>query len=239
MLTELYGQVGGERSAQIERAVNKALGMTARIQTDPAKRNSVDRGGWRYLRRPPPGIPSDSDLSVTGWQLMFLRSAKNAQFSVPDQVVDDAVRYVERCFDKRQGGFVYGLVGRDRYISRGTMGVGALSLSLGGKHQTPMARQVGDWLLQHPFDVYGATTTRDDRFHYSAYYCSNALAQLGGVYWQRAFPILANTLLDHQAPDGSWVAESGQDRMYGSAYPTALSILTLTPAYQLLPVYQR
>jgi hypothetical protein len=27
--------------------------------------------------------------------------------------------------------------------------------------------------------------------------------------------------------------------MYGSCYPTALSVLALTPAYQLLPIYQR
>jgi hypothetical protein len=119
------------------------------------------------------------------------------------------------------------------------MGVGALSLALGGKHQTEMARRVGNWLLEHPFDSYGQTTERRDRFHYSAYYCSNAMAQLGGDYWRQSFPTIAKTLLDHQSPDGSWNSESGEDRMYGSCYPTALSVLTLTPAYQLLPIYQR
>src|SRR5688572_14026109 len=109
---------------------------------------------------------------------MFLRSAKNAQFDVPDTMVTEAVRYVERCFDAQQGGFLYGLVGVDRYVSRSTMGVGALSLSLGGKHNTAMARQVGDWILQNPFDVYGQVTNSHDRFHYAAYYCSNAMAQL-------------------------------------------------------------
>jgi hypothetical protein len=239
MLTEVYGQVSRDRSTRIERAVNQALRFTGGLQVEPAKRNSIDEGGWRYLRRPGSFTPSDSDLSVTGWHLMFLRSAKNAQFDVPDKMVSDAVKYVERCFDADQGGFVYGLVGVDRYVSRGTMGVGALSLSLGGKHQTQMARQVGDWLLAHPFDVYGQATNIHDRFHYSAYYCSNALAQLGGQYWRGGFPILAKTLIDNQSPDGSWVTESGEDRMYGSAYPTALSVLTLTPGYQLLPIYQR
>jgi hypothetical protein len=46
-------------------------------------------------------------------------------------------------------------------------------------------------------------------------------------------------LLDAQSEDGSWLAESGEDSMYGSAYPTALSVLALTPADQLLPIYQR
>jgi hypothetical protein len=119
------------------------------------------------------------------------------------------------------------------------MGVGALSLSLAGKHNTDMARRAGDYLLTHPFDVYGATFHRYERFHYGAYYCSNAMAQLGGDYWRKFFPTLAKTLLDAQAPDGSWLSESGEDNVYGPSYPTALSVLTLTPAYQLLPIYQR
>jgi hypothetical protein len=237
MLSEAYGQVDSRRAAKIEKAVNAALQMTGRIQVEPAKRNGQDHGGWRYLRYF--SSMSDSDLSVTGWHLMFLRSAKNAQFDVPDQMVDDAVKYVERCFVESQGGFVYGLTGSDRYVSRGTMGVGALSLALAGKHQTRMARHVGDWLLRHPFDTYGQITNARDRFHYSAYYCSNAMAQLGGHYWRQTFPTLATTLLENQSAGGSWGSESGEDRIYGPAYPTALSVLTLTPAYQLLPIYQR
>ena len=237
---EAYGQVDSARSAKIATAVDKALAMTARIQRNPAKASAIDKGGWRYLYRPGSFTPSDSDLSVTGWQLMFLRSAKNARFDVPDAMVTDALKYVERCFDTKQGGFVYGLIGNDRRVTRGTMGVGALSLALGGKHHTAMARRVGDWLLQHPFDTYGQTMHTEDRFHYSAYYCSHAMAQLGGDYWKRFFPVVAKTLLDAQSADGSWDAEVGRDdAIYGPTYPTALSVLTLTPAYQLLPIYQR
>jgi Prenyltransferase and squalene oxidase repeat len=240
MLCEAYGQVDSVRSAKIAKAVDRALEMTARIQVEPSKANAVDKGGWRYLYRPGSFTPSDSDLSVTGWHLMFLRSAKNAQFDVPDAMVADALKYVERCFDEKQGGFVYGLIGNDRHVSRGMMGVGALSLALGGKHQTVMARRVGDWLIAHPFDVYGATMQTEDRFHYSAYYCSHAMAQLGGEYWTRFFPVLAKTLVEAQSPDGSWATEIGRDdNIYGTAYPTALSVLTLTPAYQMLPIYQR
>jgi hypothetical protein len=143
-------------------------------------------------------------------------------------------------FRPARGEFYYGhSPGNDSYASRGMMGVGALSLALAGKHETEMARRVGDWLLNQPFDVYGQTNHRYDRFHYSAYYCSNAMAQLGGEHWKTLFPTLAKTLLEAQAPNGSWLSESGEDRMYGSCYPTALSVLTLTPAYQLLPIYQR
>jgi hypothetical protein len=236
MLTEVYGQVSQERSARIEQAVRMALTVTGRWQKEP-KAEPLDEGGWRYLHAIG---TSGSDLSVTGWQLMFLRSAKNAEFDVSEKVVDAAVTYIESLFQPDQGEFYYGHVsGNDRYASRGMMGVGALSLALAGKHHTEMAHRVGDWLLERPFDTYGATNHHYDRFHYSAYYCSNAMAQLGGDYWRKFFPTLASTLLKAQSPEGAWLAESGEDAMYGPAYPTALSVLTLTPAYQLLPIYQR
>jgi len=66
------------------------------------------------------------------------------------------------------------------------------------------------------------------------------MAQLGGDYWKRFFPVVAKTLLDARSADGSWEAEIGRDdAIYGPTYPTALSVLTLTPAYQMLPIYQR
>lgn len=237
MLCEVYGQVAPDRTARIQRAVNSALEMTYRMQHDPPKNDALDEGGWRYYTA---FSTSSSDLSVTGWHLMFLRSARNAEFDVPDRVVNSAVGYVESLFQPAEGEFYYGhFTSNDRYASRGMMGVGALSLALAGKHNTRMARSVGDWLLRHPFDSYGDTNHPYDRFHYSAYYCSNAMAQLGGHYWQSFFPTLATTLLDAQSSDGSWLAESGEDAIYGPAYPTALSVLTLTPACQLLPIYQR
>lgn len=238
MLTEVYGQVSGERAAKIKQAVLLALKETARQQIEPAKTDPVDVGGWRY----PYAIGgwSVSDLSVTGWQLKFLRSAKNAQFEIPDEEINSAVKYVESTFRPEEGEFFYGHLGpNDQYSSRGLMGVGALTLALAGKHDTEMAHRVGDWILAHPFDVYHATNHPYDRFHYAAYYCSNAMAQLGGAYWEKFFPVLAKTLLKAQAANGSWLSESGEDSMYGPVYPTALSVLSLTPAYQLLPIYQR
>jgi hypothetical protein len=102
-----------------------------------------------------------------------------------------------------------------------------------------MARRAGDWILARPFDAYLQIGHVFDRFHYSAYYCSNAMAQLGGDYWKKFFPVLAKTLLEAQSESGAWMAESGLDANFGPCYPTAMSVLSLTPAHQLLPIYQR
>jgi len=79
-----------------------------------------------------------------------------------------------------------------------------------------------------------------DEFFYSAYYCSQAAAQLGGAYWQRIFPPLAEVLSTIQLADGSFPPEPRMgDAMFGQCYSTSMAVLAMTPAYQLLPVYQR
>jgi hypothetical protein len=111
---------------------------------------------------------------------------------------------------------------------------------MGGKHGTDKAHKAGDWLLAHPFTAYGVTVGgRGDRFHYSAYYCSQAMLQLGGHYWKSFFPPLVRTLVANQTSNGSWMPETGEDAMFGGAYTTALGVLALTPPFQLLPIYQR
>lgn len=242
MLTEVFGSATGDQEMRIKQTVEKAVQFTCRIQREPAKRSALDDGGWRYVTdfyRAKPRSAT-SDLSATGWHLMFLRSAKNAGFTVPDGTVASAIEYVEHCFDARSGLFYYGHDASDHYSSRGMMGAGILSLSFGGKHQTETAKRAGDWLLAHPFSVYGQTVGgRGDRYFYGAYYCSQAMAQLGGDYWKKFFPPLAKTFLQHQTSEGSWGAEEGGDQIFGQTYTTALAVLTLTPPFQLLPIYQR
>jgi hypothetical protein len=240
MLGEVYGHVTGQRAKSVKNAIQKALQFTRNLQTRP-KSNPLDKGGWRYLRFKG-GDEPDSDLSVTAWQLMFLRSARNAEFAVPQAYVDEAVEFVKRCWNPDEGVFAYARSGNGGYYQtgRGMTGAGILSLSMAGQHQTPMARAGGDWLLAHPFGNVGESIGGNDRYFYGSYYCSQAAMQLGGHYWEGIFPPLAETLISGQSPDGSWPVEAnGGDAMFGNVYTTALAVLALTPPYQLLPVYQK
>ena len=237
MLGEVYGMTSGDQHERIRQAITKGIVFSREYQIG-YKRNTVDKGGWRYLTRDSYNN-FDSDMSVTGWQLMFLRSARNAGFEIDTQYVDDALGYVRRCFDRRSDGFLYGLSGSGRTISRGTTGAGILSLSLAGEHQSDLAQRAGRWLLSQSFDNYNAHSSRLDRYHYSAYYCSQAMFQLGGEYWARFYPPLARTLMRNQNADGSWQLEQGNDSKFGNVYTTSLVVLSLTPPHQLLPIYQR
>jgi len=240
MLGEVYGQVSGPRAKAVKQAIERALQFSRQLQTRP--KSPTDKGGWRYLRLNLQGI--ESDLSVTGWQLMFLRSAKNAEFEVPQAYIEEAMVYVRSLWDEQTGMFNYARSESGGFGAKRAMtGAGILSLSMAGQHQTPMALAAGDWLLKHPFTRFGELTSARDRFFYGAYYCSQAMAQLGGRYWERFFPPLVDALVSGQAADGSWPPEIYQggptEAIFGNNYTTALAVLSLTPPYQLLPVYQR
>ena len=116
---------------------------------------------------------------------------------------------------------------------------------MAGQHQIPMARAAGDWLVAHPFKAFGELVPARDRFFYGAYYCSQAMVQLGGTYWEQFFPPLAEVMVTSQTADGSWPPEvggfapTGGEAVFGTVYSSALAVLSLTPPYQILPVYQR
>jgi hypothetical protein len=119
-------------------------------------------------------------------------------------------------------------------------GAGIVALSMAGQHNTPMALAAGDWLVAHPYRAFGDSYGPLDRYFYSTYYCSQAAAQLGGRYWNEIFPPIVDIFLKVQAADGAFPAEPLQgEAVFGKAYSTAMAVLALTPAYQLLPVYQR
>ncbi len=239
VLCEAYGMMDARTNARIRVAIDAALDFSYKMQRTP-KRNPSDIGGWRYLHR---RSADDSDLSVTSWQLMFLRAAKNAGFDVPRGPIEEAMAYVHRQFLRSSGTFTYTPVSRTPMYrrSRAMAGAGILSLSLGGEHDSSVAKAAGRWILKRGmFGTYNGGRSSFDRYHYGAYYCSLAMFQLGGRYWEEFYPRLAKVLLANQSRDGSWAPESAAgDAQYGAVYTTALTIQALAAPYQLLPIYQR
>jgi hypothetical protein len=238
MLAEVYGMSDARRHERLRDAIERALKYTRAQQLRP-KSNPDENGGWRYVHIQP---GNDADLSITAWQLMFLRSARNAEFNVPEQWIKEAMDYIRRSFDVNERGFVYALSGDERYCSRGMVGAGIVCLELGGEHRSETSREAANWILRHSFEPYNNSGHPEDRYHYSAFYCSQAMFQLGGEDWRRFFPRLLRVLTDAQHANGAWDPESSNSRgdvKYGTVYTSALSVLTLAPPYQLLPIYQR
>jgi len=241
-LSELYGMNDGERARRLQKVINKSLATTILMQRWP-KDSPADRGGWRYIDDGGTNAEYDSDLSITGWQLMFLRSARNAGFNVPKEPIDEAVAYVRRCYSQQYGVFEY-VTGDDDDRSRAMAGAGILALAHAGFHGAAEAQSSAEWLLHHNFDRYNVILplgpNRHDRYHYALFASCQGMYQLGGRYWQEFFPRTVSTLLANQLPDGSWPADSHwHDGQFGRAYTTALVVMTLGAPNQLLPIFQR
>lgn len=235
MLSEAYGSIDIERSDDLQEAIELALRATLAEQARP-KRKAENHGGWRYLHR---FDASDADLSIIGWQLMFLRSAKNAGFDVPEQAIKDAVACVQGHFVQDRQGFEYTVGGGS--LSRAMTGAGILALAHAGYHDTAEARQAGNTLLGYSFQDYNRSSGDLDRYHYSLFLCTQAAYQMGDEYWNQFCPTTFRTLLASQNSNGSWEPERTihNDDVYGSVYTTALVVLSLSAPNQLLPIFQR
>ena len=240
-LAELYGMADPKLAAKMKTTIDKALTFTHHRQW-AKKRDPLGRGGWRYIY-PSPDDTVDSDLSVVSWQILFMRSAKNAGFKVSAQDIAAAVAYVERCFDRTSGTFFYSCEPRRREIRRAMAGAGILSLSLAGKHNTDMAKSAAAWLLKRPFDQYNSGDVPGQfhtaRYHYGVFYASLGLFHLGGDSWKAFYPRTAMTLVKNQRSDGSYAPENHNNRYFGNAYTTALVVIALNVPNQVLPITQR
>ena len=240
-LSELYGVARPADSNRLKEAISLSIRATLEMQRWPKDR-AIDQGGWRYVDD---FNTEDSDLSITGWQLKFLRSARNAGFDVPKKSIDDAVDYVRRTFSRRYGAFGYAAGDHSDFRSRGMAGAGILALAHAGYHNAPEAVRSGDWLMQYNFDDYNqiepfTQSWKNDRYHYGLFNCCQGMYQLGGRHWEAFFPRAVKTVLANQQADGSWPAENHHhDAQFGNAYTTALVLLTLGAPNQLLPIYQR
>jgi hypothetical protein len=237
VLAELYGmaELGDEARHRI--VIERAIDFCSHRYSQP-KANADDEGGWRYLQR---HAVSDSDLSVTSWNLMFLRSAKNSGFNIDPALVEDALVYMQGLYDRDRRTFRYENHTDDpEFIhSRGMAAAGVLSLSLAGKHNTDMAQGAAAYILRRPYDQYTMPIAGEQYPCYGAFYCSQAMYQMGGKYWREFFPTLSATIVKAQQDDGSWTLRSGLELHCGVSYMTALSVLALTPSYQMLPIFQR
>jgi hypothetical protein len=223
MLAEVVGMTPDPALAERARAaLARAVELILKAQAVP--KGPDHAGGWRYQPNSP-----DSDLSVTGWQLIALRAAKDAGCAVPSAAIDQAVAYVRQCAVKN-GGFSY-QPGQGPNNPR--TGTGILALEICGEHHTPEALAGAKYLLDHP------PRWSSEYFFYEVYYAPQALFQVGDEFFRPYHTKLVEVLLQHQEPDGSWLSGDGNDRSAGRIYCTAMAALALAVEYRYLPIYQR
>lgn len=223
MLAEVLGMTSEESSKPIRIALERAIELILIAQD--VKKEDRHAGGWRYQPQSP-----DSDLSVTGWQLLALRAAKNVGCDIPAEYIDRAVAYVKHCAVPGNEGFGYQPGDGSTAVRAGT---GILCLEICGEHHSPQALGAAEFLVRRPL------MERDQFFYYGVYYCTVGMFQIGGRQWEMLRDQMEPMVLALQFPDGRWEPRRGEETRAGSIYSTSMSVLALAVEYQYLPIYQR
>jgi hypothetical protein len=122
MLAEVVGLMPDKREAGV---IRKQLEAAVQVIRRAQSTTGDNTGGWRYSTS-----PGDADISVTAWQVMALRAAKNVGCDVPPENVERAIGYIKRCFDPNIGGYRYM---RFAHVTPACTGASILSLELCGK----------------------------------------------------------------------------------------------------------
>ncbi len=231
MLAEMLG-MGGDaiQDEQIRDRCQKGIDLILRAQKVP--KDDRNRGGWRYS--PDAG---DSDMSVTVWQTMALRAAKNAGFDVPKGAIDEAVRYIKKCYqpeNERRGGVRlggFGYQGRGRELS--TTCEGLLALMVCGDYDSEEVKGASERLLSEGIN-------QGERwFFYTTYYYAQSMYQRGEKFATTGEKVVMDVLLPIQSREGWWEGLGGEERGGGKVYATSMAMLSLAVKNHFLPIYQR
>jgi hypothetical protein len=215
-------------------ATENALRYIQRIQHND--------GGWRYTESKAEG----GDISVTGWQVLALKSGKEARLDVPAECVAGVERFLNACRVGRTGRTGY--TANREFISEATTGVGMLIDQLFlGQGDSEIVKNGAEFLAKKADDFDKASTfdleflrqfsSRDEDDYYLLYNCTLAMFQHGGEPWKRWNDAVRDRLVGRQLQGdrcerGSWTPDNRWGGQGGRVYSTALAILTLEVYYR-------
>jgi hypothetical protein len=228
VLAEAYGMT---RDPALRGPAQAAIEHVAFAQ-DPAG------GGWRYEPQ------ATGDTSVTGWQIMALKSAALAELEVRPRVVQRATKFLDST--AADGGAAY------RYLAPTPDELAANEL----RDPTPTLSAVGllcrmylgwrrgDERLQGGVQSLADSGPSADNFYHN-YYAAQALFHYTGgegPLWRSWNERVRDQLVEQQETRGhargSWWVAGPHNKRGGRLYATALATMTLEVYYRYLPLYQ-
>lgn len=222
-LAEAYGVERDPVSrAKIRAVLAKSVEVIEAAQA--VQKDAMHAGGWRYE----PGSV-DSDLSLSGWNVLALRACNNVGVRVKREYVERAAAYVLRCYKENEKGFAYQPW---QPASAGMTGVAIVNLCLMDRSASREVTAATGYLMSHAVSV-------DTRFaYYSSYYMTQAAFQVGEPAWSSVWKGCSEQLVSLQDEDGGW-PQSRSSEEPGRTYATAMAVLTLSVPNRLLPIHQR
>jgi hypothetical protein len=190
-------------------------------------------GGWRYQ----PGQAGDT--SVTGWQVMALKSGMMAGLEVPPGSLRKAQAYLDACVEPATEG--YGYQGPTPTPTMSAVSLLCRQYLQGwGPQNLRMIKGIDNYIKPN-----SPKPDRKDIYYY--YYATQVMHHFGGTDWKAWNVTMRDQLVAEQAKNeadlttwGSWSPKGDAwGRTGGRLMQTSLSLLTLEVYYRYLPLYYR
>ncbi len=235
------GNFGGQMYAHglATIAMCEAYGMTQDPNSPPRAdghqlhRASAKRRGWlAYMPR------EIGDTSVTGWQVMALKSAQMAGLDVPELTMRKAQRFLDSvCAEGKDEGYTY-MTGGGSTPAMSAVGLLCRQyLQSWGPQNIRMIKGVDKHIKAQGFK---------SKDMYYSYYATQVMHHFGGQAWKDWNDTMRTTLIREQDKGnspmkGSWssAGSAAHNPAGGRMMATSLSLLTLEVYYRYLPLYYR
>lgn len=188
-------------------------------------------GGWRYSgdKKHP------SDASVSGWAMLALKTAREAEIEISPETMPRLVTF----FDKKEEP----LTGRTHYVGSvfGTdalSGVGMMADQfVKGDLNSKRIRLAAAYLAEQAEANWGAKADASGPDYYLWYNCTLAMFQTGGEPWKRWNDATRDRVIRLQeggagCTRGSWPPDDRWSSSGGRIYSTAMAVLTLEVYYR-------
>jgi hypothetical protein len=237
-------------------ALADACEMAASLELDPADRcrQATQKavqfihyaqhydGGWRYTEERD-GV---SDASVSGWQVLALKTARRAGISeVSADCIARMIGFFQQCEDKTSGRTFY----QPGYNlpSDAPTAIGMLVHQfILEQPDSPLVAKSAAYLASQAESAFkhGRRPPRKKQFaaapgdYYTFYNGTLAMFQAGGPAWKRWNDVVRDALVDRQCDEdegcrrGSWDPIGQWSPEGGRIYSTALAVLTLEVYYR-------
>jgi hypothetical protein len=218
-LCELYGMTQDSRYRE-----------PAQAAVDYAQDIQAEEGGWRYQER------VDSDMSVTGWFLMGLQSARMSGLQVKEETLKNVEKFLDSVQDQNGERYRYQPTRAD-FTHVMTAEALLCRQYLGWTRTDERLLRGTDYFRKgHPFFY-----DKSERNVYYWYYATQVLHHLGGKRWEEWNSVMRQELPENQLKSGknagSWDPEGDDRSNAGRLYVTCLSIYMLEVYYRHMPLY--
>jgi hypothetical protein len=191
-------------------------------------------GGWRYSGRP----EESSDTSVSGWQVLALKSGQEAGIEPSPACLAGAVRFFQSCRWLDSGKSRYYVFAPEPTPAVSGMGMLVQAL-VREQPDSEWVRKGAGYLADYAESQWGAPELGTETRCYLWHACTLAMFQHGGEPWKRWNDIVQERVRGSQDQDsqsctfGSWDWQRDDfGKQGGRIYTTALAIPTLEVYYR-------